>query len=219
MIWLHAGILMAGLLYIRAAVAGNRRLVYLLKPGTMALIITLAALRIALDPSIYGWLILAGLGCSVVGDILLMLPANRFVAGLGAFLVAHLIYIAAFATAAPLKIGPAEAAVLLLLAVGSLLYGRPLLTALRARQGDRLLLPVGLYMLVINLMLWRAVIATWAPTSALFQPTLAAAGAALFCASDSVLAWDRFVRPIPGRQLLVMAPYFAAQYLLALSIG
>ena len=40
-------------------------------------------------------------------------------------------------------------------------------------------------------------------------------GALLFIASDSVLAWDRFVAPLPCRAALVMGTYFGAQLLLA----
>jgi uncharacterized membrane protein YhhN len=47
---------------------------------------------------------------------------------------------------------------------------------------------------------------------------LAAAGAALFVASDSALAVNRFVRHFRRADALVLGAYFAAQTLIALSI-
>lgn len=47
---------------------------------------------------------------------------------------------------------------------------------------------------------------------------LAAVGGVLFVASDSALALDRFRRPFRGAQPLVLATYWAAQTLIALSI-
>ena len=38
----------------------------------------------------------AALVCSLAGDVLLMLPSDRFIAGLAAFLVGHLCYVAGF---------------------------------------------------------------------------------------------------------------------------
>ena len=45
----------------------------------------------------------------------------------------------------------------------------------------------------------------------------AAIGAILFVASDSLLALKRFGYPIPASRVLVLAPYFVAQWLIALS--
>jgi uncharacterized membrane protein YhhN len=46
----------------------------------------------------------------------------------------------------------------------------------------------------------------------------AAIGASLFVASDAVLALDRFVMPLPARDLLVLVPYWLAQGCLAASV-
>jgi uncharacterized membrane protein YhhN len=49
--------------------------------------------------------------------------------------------------------------------------------------------------------------------------TFAAAGAALFMASDAILALNRFRRPFRSAQTLIMTSYVAAQALIALSVG
>jgi uncharacterized membrane protein YhhN len=43
-------------------------------------------------------------------------------------------------------------------------------------------------------------------------------GAVLFLASDTLLAWNRFLRPIPTGPLWVHITYHAAQGLLVLSL-
>jgi uncharacterized membrane protein YhhN len=45
----------------------------------------------------------------------------------------------------------------------------------------------------------------------------AAAGALMFVASDSALAWDRFGGEFRGAQSVVLSTYFAAQWLIAVS--
>ncbi len=39
-------------------------------------------------------------------------------------------------------------------------------------------------------------------------------GAILFVFSDFILAWNKFVSPIPGEKYLIMVPYYSAQFLL-----
>jgi alkenylglycerophosphocholine hydrolase len=43
-------------------------------------------------------------------------------------------------------------------------------------------------------------------------------GAVLFLASDSVLAWDKFVRPLAHGHLVVMITYHLAQTALVVSL-
>src|SRR5699024_12654713 len=73
----------------------NRIVKDVLKPGTMALIIILAAYNSALDSAFGMWVVVA-LIFSVIGDVFLMLEDKWFVHGLFSFLVAHLVYIEAF---------------------------------------------------------------------------------------------------------------------------
>jgi uncharacterized membrane protein YhhN len=69
--------------------------------------------------------------------------------------------------------------------------------------------PVGLYLVAIATMVVLAV----------NVGTLAAAlGAGLFLASDTILAWNRFIRPLPSGSLAVHVTYHAAQALLVLSL-
>jgi uncharacterized membrane protein YhhN len=81
-------------LTIRAEHRNARRAVYLFKPLTTVLVLALAAT--APQPVWRGYqaLVCAGLLFSLAGDVFLMLPRDRFVAGLASFLIAHLFYVA-----------------------------------------------------------------------------------------------------------------------------
>lgn len=143
----------------------------------------------------------AGLFVSAAAD---MAIEFSFIAGLGTFLVAHLLYIASFTQReARLRIGR-----LLPLSVWAVL----LLPAM-VRHAGGLAIPVAIYGCVIFTMMWRAAAAVnaggWNPG------TILLAGALLFGLSDSLLGWNRFVAPVPGADLLVMLTYWGGQALIA----
>lgn len=188
---------------------GARRAVYLFKPLTTVLILALAlAAPEPVSPG-YPTLVCAGLLFSLAGDVFLMLPRDRFVVGLASFLAAHLFYIAAFAPRPPGFAAPLVLAVLLV-------YGAMLMRALWPRLGS-LRTPVAVYAAALLVMAWQAA-ERWTvlgTTPAL----LATVGAGLFVVSDSVLAWERFVRRYRYGQRVVLSTYFAAQWLIALSVS
>jgi alkenylglycerophosphocholine/alkenylglycerophosphoethanolamine hydrolase len=78
-----------------AVATGNKRLEYACKPLVMVALIEVAAVIQPAVPAQRAWW-LAALALGIVGDVFLMLPRDRFVAGLAAFLVGHLAYIAGF---------------------------------------------------------------------------------------------------------------------------
>jgi uncharacterized membrane protein YhhN len=195
-----------------ACIAGysraGRALVYVFKPLTMLLVIALAAQGSAVGPT-YTGLVVAGLACSLAGDVFLMLPRDRFLPGLASFLAGHLLFAAAFAAAGG-GAGP-PAAFLPFAAAGALVYAW-----LRPGLG-RLALPVAVYVAAIVLMAGLAA-ARWLATGGVGE-LLACAGATLFVISDALLAANRFRRPLPAAQALVLGSYFAGQCLIALSTG
>ena len=201
-------------LYLRAIHLGPVWQVYLFKPLPTTLILAGAVLAARRQPrgtaaARYGRLICAGLLCSVAGDVLLMLPGDRFVAGLGAFLVAHLCYVGAFTSfAGPRATWRVGIPYVLLLAV---------LLALLLPCTGGLRLRAALYAAALVGMAWQAA-ERWhaAPRSG---TAAAAAGGVLFIASDAALAADRFVAPFEAASLVIMSTYVAAQWLIATSVG
>lgn len=201
---LSIAIAVSAVLAIIFSERGNRRGVYLFKPLATGLILALALL--GEGDGRYRALIALGLVFSLAGDVFLMLPRDRFVAGLASFLVAHLLYAAAFGWH-----GSAASAVLLLPFAA---WGLLLLRALWPRLGP-LRAPVLAYAAALMAMAWLACVRAGAGIPGALP---AAAGAALFVLSDSALAFNRFRRPLRHAQALVLGTYFAAQWLIALSV-
>src|ERR1043165_6191429 len=94
---LTAAVFISAVLTIRAEYRGPRIQFYVFKPLTVVLIILVALQAKHETGAQYKSLVVGGLLCSLAGDVFLMWPRDRFVAGLVSFLVAHLFYIAAFA--------------------------------------------------------------------------------------------------------------------------
>jgi uncharacterized membrane protein YhhN len=166
---------------------------------------TLFLLAAAASGGANGWAI-AALACCLAGDVFLMLPSDQFVTGLASFLVGHMLFIAAFISAR--GDDPVWG-----LTVGAAIFGlavsaRPVLRGAVAEDRG-LRIPVVAYM---------AVIATMLATSALPDSRWAIAGAAMFFVSDSILARNRFVAPIPHGRLATMVTYHAALALIVVSL-
>jgi uncharacterized membrane protein YhhN len=198
-----------GGLAIRAEYLGPRLQVYIFKPLTTILILVIAVLVGKSSSSIYKYLIFAGLVFSLAGDVFLMLPSDQFIAGLVSFLIAQLLYIAAFTTGKGFSFN-------WLSAIPFLVYGVVIYVVLSPHLGS-MRLPVIVYMLAILAMAWQG----WERWSTLSEKgaLLGFAGAALFVISDSVLALNRFRGEFASARALTLTTYYAAQWLIALSIG
>jgi uncharacterized membrane protein YhhN len=183
--------------------------VYLFKPLTTGILLALAAAGGNAHGARYQVAVTLGLCFSLLGDVILMLPRNRFLAGLVSFLLAHLAYLTAFTSGVPF--GAVLSLLPPLLAIGLIL-----LYVLWPGLG-RMRLPVLLYTNVIVVMVWQALSRGRVLGST--GATLAAVGAVLFMASDALLALDRFRKPLPHRQVWIMVSYGVAQALIALSVG
>ncbi|MEE2677406.1 MAG: lysoplasmalogenase [Myxococcota bacterium] len=180
-------------------------IVYVFKPFTMLLILALAIQAGEDTEPAYRVLVVTGLLLSLAGDVFLMLPRDRFTAGLASFLAAHLVYVAAFATAGPL-----------LTLIPWLCVALPFYAFLYPVLG-RMRTPVAVYVAAIVAMAWQATNRWLAQDE--FSALLALVGAGLFVFSDAALAWNRFRRPFPGAQAVVLSTYFAGQCGIALSVG
>ncbi|OGB12251.1 MAG: hypothetical protein A3E23_25305 [Burkholderiales bacterium RIFCSPHIGHO2_12_FULL_65_48] len=208
---LMALMLQSGALATATSAMGFMEWHCLFKPLTMVFALVLVAAS-AYSPSARGQfnpktlpLLAAALAGSLAGDVFLMFQ-GFFIPGLVSFLVAHLFYVALFksgqawfphrgALAATLGIG---------VAMYAFLWAGGLPPALRA--------PVAAYVLVIALMaaqaIGRATVLRDAPS------LLVAVGAGFFMLSDSLLATNRFVMPLPMAQVWVLTTYYAAQALI-----
>jgi alkenylglycerophosphocholine hydrolase len=151
--------------------------------------------------------VVAGLLTSALGDVLL--ERSLFLAGLVAFLTAHLAYITAFVTAERRR---ALARLLPFLVWGALAFG-----VLRSGLG-RLTLPVGAYIAVVCTMMWRAAARVGTAATSRAAAVLGLGGALAFGASDTLLAFDRFVTPLPASGWLVLVLYWLGQWGISSSV-
>jgi len=180
---------------------------YVLKPATMAAIICLVFVP-GQPVDFYSWAVLVGLLFSLGGDIFLMLKPARFLPGLVSFLVAHLVYVTAFAY----RPGTLDPIALLAAVTAGTLMLRWLWPGLGKFKG-----PVTLYVGAISAMVATAVSAAVAVPDA--GRLAAAAGAILFLASDACLGYARFRWRFPAAQGIILGSYYPAQALIALSAG
>ncbi|HGA2320451.1 TPA: lysoplasmalogenase [Pseudomonas putida] len=188
--------LAAAALYIYALASDNPLLGLLAKPiPVMALI---AWLYTAPATPYRRWISI-GLAFSVLGDLLLAIPADLFVFGLAAFLCAHLAYLRAYCGK---TLRPALPALLLSAITGITLFG-----VLASHGLGPLLAPVAVYALAISAMLWRS----------LACGGVAALGACLFVFSDSLIGIDRFVSPFAAAPYLIILAYWLGQWAIASS--
>lgn len=156
------------------------------------------------------WQICAALFFSALGDF--AGTCGNFLGQMGAFAVAHIFYVWFFVKRYLTKVEhdrklTAKAKgylAMILVCVAGLLavaFGKivPAVPEMYVRIG------VGVYAVLISAMLL---------TGLLQRSTLYALGAVLFVFSDFILAWNKFIEPVPYRDALVLVTYFLAQWLL-----
>ena len=136
-----------------------------------------------------------------------MLPSDRFVTGLAAFLLGHLAYVVGLSRHGGSAAALALSAIPVAVVAGGLAvrFAR----ALRAGGEGGLLGPVVAYMVAISAMVVSALATgnVWA-----------AVGAVLFMASDSLIAENRFVAPRTWAPLAIMVTYHLGQAGLVVSL-
>ncbi|MBN1204583.1 MAG: lysoplasmalogenase [Myxococcaceae bacterium] len=158
----------------------------------------------------YAWLISAGLVLSLVGDLLLEASRDLFLPGLGAFLLAHVVYVAAYVTVSR---SPS-----LMRGVPFALVGVGAGVLLWPQLGG-MALPVTAYIAVICAMMWRSAAMVGGGGLERREQWAALAGALLFAASDGLLSVKLFVRPVPGSSYAIMLLYWAGQLGITFSAG
>ena len=181
---------------------------FLFKPLTMALAILFVATRAMKTGAIgrFNAILIGALVFSLAGDVFLMLPGNYFIPGLASFLVAHLFYIALFGQAQTWF--PNRRALAAVLAVGASMYA----IVWGGLDNPVLKIAVAAYVTVISLMASQAI--GRASYSGDTAARWVAVGACVFMVSDSLIAINKFVTPVPLASLWILVTYYAAQMLI-----
>lgn len=193
---------------IRAREQKLRIQFYFFKPLTMFIILWMATVVAQPKYSHYFWFIMGGLIFCLAGDILLMLPSDRFIAGLISFLAGHIFYILAFTSGKGFTFSLEIMFPFVFLEI--LIYG------ILVRRLNKMKLPVFIYTTVIVIMAWQS----WERWNVMgsIATLLAAIGAVLFLISDGLLAINRFRKEYPYAHVLILSTYYGAQCLIALSV-
>ena len=213
---LRLGIVVSALGY-GAAMSGQLSLsleiVAFLKAVPIFLLLALVMLLGDMKP--YANRMALGLMFCAVGDVCLELDGGGrtvlpfFFIGLASFFVGHCCYTLAFATnridLTVLKVVPA------------MIYCASIFLVLRPSLPADLYFPVLAYALAIGLMCVFGLCRQPAGHAPLWSSRCSAVGAIVFCASDTILAYNRFVAPIPHAKYSIMFTYYLAQYILVMS--
>jgi len=201
--------IVAATIAIAASLLGAGWLHCFFKPLTTILVLARAARRGQDEPLARRW-VLAGLGWSLIGDVALMWPQRWFLGGLVAFLFAHVAYLVAFTRGVrfaswwpPFGFYALTAG----LVVSRLWPG--LAEGLRA--------PVLVYVTALSAMAAQAAVVARRARSGPHarRGVVLALGGALFVVSDSLLAINRFLTPLPLERLWVLVTYWLAQWAIA----
>jgi uncharacterized membrane protein YhhN len=148
----------------------------------------------------------AALAFGSLGDVLLDMSPGMFPAGLGAFLVGHLLYIWLFLSnrSRPLLLSSGEKAL-----IGGLVVFAAVMAAWLVPAVGPLAPAVVAYMAALVGVVIAATLLQGNPRWLLI-------GAILFLVSDSILAVNKFKMPVPGREFLIWPTYYLGQLGIAL---
>ena len=161
---------------------------------------------------------LLGLGLSLLGDIFLIHRGTRwFMAGMGAFSLAHLCYIWGFNTVMP-------SAAVMFMALFALLAGNLIIHLTIDRfaassEINKLLLPFFKgYGILVLAMAISAMLCLARPGWSDLAAVMAGTGGILFFISDAMIGLDKLDRRLPKYKFWIIFSYHLAQFLIVAAV-
>ena len=187
---------------------GDRRWRPFTKIGATLLLVAIAAVAGDMAGDARAALVVAVVLC-LAGDVALLGDGGaRFLGGLGAFALGHGAYVAT-----ALLVGVSWPRLAIAFPFLAVLLGvqaaSGMLPGARRHGGAAMMVAVAIYSGIIS-----AMVITATGTSC----WLAAVGAMLFATSDSIIGYNRFVKPVRNADVAVMSTYHAGQLLLILGL-
>lgn len=210
--WFFAAAGIAGLNWVSSG-SGWKRVQYVTKVAALAALLV----WFSLAGGWHGPLVWFGVGLcfGLAGDILLQHPERFFIAGLVAFLAGHVCYILGFLSTG---LNLSETGLIFgvpYLAICAWIFSQLLRGMGRKPENSGMRIPVIGYGVVISAMAICAGLTLGDPRWPIAPATCCALGGVFFLVSDSVLALNRFVRPVKNVDVIVMVTYHLAQFLIA----
>ncbi len=193
------------LVLILPVIIGSPYSIYLTKP--LIGLILLAAASKLIKAGSKKKILLSGVLFSLLGDVLLMFEGETlFLAGLGSFLAAQVLYAVLFWKMGSRPHGTTQTR---LLSLGALVYLGLFIFYLEPLVGG-FFVPVVLYAIAITTMMMFSIGLKGEIEST--AANLIMLGAVFFVGSDSILAIARFANPFEASRLFVMGTYIISQY-------
>ena len=169
-------------------------------------VLTAATFSIWLCP----WQMTLAFTFSAVGDYFGY--SGEFLYQMGAFAVAHIMFIAYFIERYFKKVehdrkltGRAKGHLAIVIFCTAALLATAFIKVVPGAEPGLIRTGISIYTCLISLMMLSAL---------LQRSSLYALGAVLFVFSDFIIAWCMFVGPVPHSRLMIMIPYYAAQWIL-----
>ena len=196
--------------------------VYTMKPLLMPVLMGWILVNRELLKEKFRQFIFVSLMFSMAGDIFLMfLREELFVFGLASFLFAHVLYIISFykSNSLGMKVLPVGGKIIFAFPYAFFVTGFLFILKdhiLSKPETEPMFIPVMVYAIVIGTM---GVFASWrvrGTNQHSFYMVLV--GALLFIASDSMIAINKFVQPLPYASIFIMSTYIIAQYFIVRGI-
>jgi len=192
------------------------------KPMPMILIIFATFVFIkTYGRNLFRLLIASGLLLSLIADIFLLFEGEEFfLAGLGVFFLAHVMYTIAFSISqyesgppVPMKYMRAVYFIAGLVIVPAVITRK-----IMESSSSMVLYAVISYSCMISILGWRAAARIGYSSETLSSQILAFVGSLFFIISDTLLAFNRFYCPIPYEKIFVLTTYWFAQTLFVISL-
>ena len=195
-----------------------QRVGYLTKPGVIfALLAWLWSVTGFQAPA--GWFA-AGLLFCAIGDILLMLPHERFPLATLTFFCAITCYTIGFNITQPPAFDLPSMIIILLVALASQQLGRRLAAGLAECGQQAFRLPLVIYLVAISIMLASALLTLVRPAWEANAALACSAGGLLLYFADVVFqAYNRLDMPAPNRRIWRRMTYQGGQILLILGVA
>jgi len=163
--------------------------------------ISLAVLALITVRGITGRLLFVSLLLCAAGDVALELEAGKyFIVGLGLFLIAQIMFIVTFSR--DFKMQKSRIPIIVILVIYALAMAYIMTPSLK-----EMAIPVYFYLVVITLMGIFAALRAARNKFTLY-------GAVSFIVSDSILAINKFMMPVPAVDYIVMVTYYLALFLI-----
>lgn len=189
---------------------------YISKPLVMIFLIVFFILQSPLTNQTIPFL--SGLIFSLLGDVLLILRGTRwFVAGMGSFSIAQLLYIVGF-NLSPTSVPVTVISIFALLAGGLIIHLTVDILAKSSSVNKEILPLFKAYGILVLGMAISAVVSIGRPAWSDMAAVMAGIGGILFFTSDAMIALDKLDRRLPKYKFWIILSYHIGQFFIVAAI-